>query len=133
MGFFGTFSFSHGGWSDGPSEEEPSLTVDIHDSDIATIDCRAPRCGTGRCYLGTQPREYFEDSTASDPVDLAAEARRLGEWAGEAIGSSVDAAMIRPLLAAEGVDPVDDFVEETVLRLCELLGLPTPVALSAEG
>lgn len=133
MGFFGTFTFSNGGWSDGTSEVEPSLTIDIHDSDIATVDYRAPRVGSGRCYLGTQPREYFEDPTASDPVDLAEEARRLGEWAAEATGTSVDAAVILPLLAEEGVDPADDFVEETVHRLCEILGLSMPETLSADG
>ena len=132
MGYFGTFTFARGTWS-GDVGSEPSLTIEIHDSDIATIDYRAPRSGVGRCYLGTQPREYFEDPDASDLIDVDSEARRLGEWAAEALGSPVDAALIRPLLAEEGVDPPDDFVEETVHRLCEVLGLPVPAAISADG
>jgi hypothetical protein len=43
----------------------------------------------------------------------------------------VPASQIQPLLAEEGAEePADDFVEETVMRLIQLLQLPAPNDLS---
>jgi hypothetical protein len=115
MGFFGTFEYGGG-----------SLVIDVHDSDFATVDYRSA-AGEGRCYLGFQPRDYFEDPTASDDVDLDREAAGLAGWARETLGVEVAATQIRPLLAEAGtVEPADDFVEETVARLLRLLQLPVP-------
>jgi len=42
----------------------------------------------------------------------------------------VPPSQIEPLLAADGVEePEDDFVEETVMRLIQLLDLPAPADL----
>lgn len=129
MGFFGRFVYSDGAWRDAPAEDA-FLAVDVHDSDIATVEFRCASAN-GRFYLGFQPRDYWEDADASDPVDADSEAVGLSTWAAVVLGVSVPAAQIRPLLADDGVeDPVDDFVEETVLRLIELLRLPVPDALA---
>jgi hypothetical protein len=126
---FGRFVYSDGAWRDAPAGEA-FLAVDIHDSDIATVDFRSAS-RSGRFYLGFQPRDYWEDPGASDPVDADSEAAGLSAWADEVLGVSVPAAQIRPLLAEARVeDPEDDFVEETVMRLIQLLRLPVPQALS---
>ena len=59
----------------------PTSGISVHDSDIATVGYRPSECATGRFYLGFQPRDYFEDPTASDPVDLRAEAECFSVWA----------------------------------------------------
>lgn len=128
MGFFGRFVYSDGAWRDDPAAEA-FLAIDIHDSDIATVDFR-PATAAGRFYLGFQPRDYWEDPDASDPVDADSEAAGLSSWAHEVLGVSVPAEQIRPLLAEDGVEePDDDFVEETVMRLIQLLRLPLPEGL----
>ena len=72
MGYFGTFIYRDGEWRDhGGGERE--LVLDIHDSDIATVDYRPAPPGLGRFYLGYQPRDYFDDPDASWPVDIPAE------------------------------------------------------------
>jgi hypothetical protein len=62
MGFFGTFVYADGVWSE--NDEAPSmgtsLRVDIHDSDIAQIDYRPAVIGLGRFYLSHEPATYFE-------------------------------------------------------------------------
>jgi hypothetical protein len=48
----------------------------------------------------------------------------------EVLDVRVPAAQIRPLLAEDGAEePQDDFVEQTVIRLIELLQLPVPDSL----
>jgi hypothetical protein len=134
MGLFGTFTYSAGDWTGADSPAEPSLVVDVHDSDIATVDYRPIGDGTGRCYLGFQPRVYFEDPGASPPVDNEVEARGLADWARQATGREVDPGDVLALLAPddEDADPEDLFVEETVRRLLELTGVPVPEELLPE-
>jgi len=125
MGLFLTQTFAAGKWSDGNSVVAPYLTVDIHDSDIATISYEPGPESGGLVYLGFQPRDYFEDDSASADVDLDRQAAALAAWAHGATGVTIEAASIRPLLAEDGVEePVDVFVEEAVARLLEILGLP---------
>ncbi len=130
MGYFGTFIYRDGGWRDhggGPRE----LVVDIHDSDIATIDYRPAPPGLGRFYLGYQPRDYFADPDASAPVDVPAEVQGFVGWAAETLGSAPDADDVRKLVAAEDSGPPpEDFVEDSAARLIQLLGLPLPAALA---
>ena len=129
MGFFGRFVYSDGRWHD----EEPSspyLMVDIHDSDIATVDCVAP-AATGRFYLGYEPRHYFEDPSANEPVDTRAMAEGFAAWVDQVVGASVSRRRVERLLASpQGRDPKDDFVEDTVGRLLRLAGVPLPGALN---
>ena len=134
MGLFGTFTYSAGDWTSVDSPTEPWLVIDVHDSDIATVDYRPAGDAAGRCYLGFQPRVYFEDPDASAPADNAAEARGLAHWARLATGRDVDPADVAALLAPddEDADPEDLFVEDTVRRLLELLGLPVPEELLDE-
>jgi len=128
VGFFGRFIYSDGEWRDEPAAEA-FLAIAIHDSDIATVDFRS--ASTAGCfYLGFQPKDYWADPEASKPVDADAEAARLSAWASEVLHRHVSADEIRALLAEDGVEePEDDFVEETVLRLIQLLRLPVPADL----
>jgi len=134
MGLFGRFTFSAGEWTSADSLAEPYLAVDVHDSDIATVDFRPAGDVAGRCYLGFQPRVYFEDPDASAPVDNAAAAHGLAGWARTATHREVDPDDVLALLATddEDADPEDLFVEETVRRLLELLGVPVPEELLSE-
>ena len=134
MGSFATFVFSAGEWTGQDASAEPHLVVDVHDSDIATVDYRPAGDAAGRFYLGFQPRVYFEDPEASAPIDLEAEARGFARWAQLATGRAVDPADVLPLLAPddEDADPEDLFVEDTVTRLLELTGVPVPEELTAQ-
>ncbi len=124
---FGKFAYSAGRWStDGPSAV-PFLLVDIHDSDIATVDYRAADASGGRFFLGYEPRIYFEEPDAAAPVDVRAEAEGFARWALEVAGRVVDPAEVRRLMAApDGAPPQDDVVEDTLARLLALAGLPAP-------
>jgi len=126
MGIFLTRTFAAGKWSDNDAVTAPFLTVDIHDSDIATVSYEpGPRSG-GLVYLGFQPRDYFEDEAASADVDLDGQAAALAAWAHDVTGAEVDTATIRSMLAEDHVqDPVEVFVEDAVARLLELLGVPS--------
>ncbi|MBD8057658.1 hypothetical protein IC607_01580 [Cellulomonas sp. JH27-2] len=124
-----TFVYGGGAWG-GDAGAEPSLTVEVQDGDIATIDYRPAPEGLGRFYLGFQPRDFFDDPAESEPVDLAAEAEAFAEWALLVGAVDVEAKHVRRLMAAEHVDePEDTFVEETALRLVRLVGLPIPEGL----
>jgi hypothetical protein len=126
MGFSGRFVFRQRSWVDGADTEDGDLTIDIHDSDIATL-AYEPSSGQGFFYLGFQPRDYFEDEEASARFDLDAEASAFASWANEVLDVEMPAGQIRPLLADdEEEEPDDDFVEETVGRLLSLLRLPLP-------
>jgi len=135
MGFFGRFSYVDGAWVGDEPTAEPSLVIDIHDSDIATVDYTPATGATGRFYLGVEPRIYFEDDGASAPVDTAAEARGFAEWVRRVQGRDVEPAAVEELMAVddESDEPEDAFVEETVERLLVLAGLPLPEALTAVG
>ena len=127
MGLFGKFAYSDGRWStDGPTGV-PFLLVDIHDSDVATVDYRAADATGGRFFLGYEPRFYFDEPEAATPVDTAAESAGFARWAKQATGADVDPGDVRRLMASpEGAPPADDFVEETLTRLLSLTRLPEP-------
>jgi hypothetical protein len=134
MGLFARFTHSEGQWRESEPSSEPYLSIDVHDSDIATVDYRPAQNVRGRFFLGTEPRIYFEDDTASSTVDRQAEARGLAQWARQVHGRDVDPADVLALMAAESEDdePEDVFVEETVDRLLELLGLPLPAGMPSD-
>ena len=126
MGFFGRSVYSNGCWSDA-ANGDVYLSIDIHDSDIATVTFGPTTSAQGIFYLGFQPRDYFEDPAASGPIDLEAEATAFITWATHSLGRAIAVDDIRPLLAEAAVDePEDDFVELTVERLLNLLDLPIP-------
>ena len=103
----------------------PFLLLDVHDSDVATVDYRSPDASGGRFYLGYEPRYYFDEADAGTPVDTQAEAEGFTRWVREAEGRDVDPAEVRPLLASPaGTPPEDESVEETVVRLLGLAGPP---------
>ncbi len=125
MGLFGKFAYSDGRWTRGAPTAVPFLLVDVHDSRIATVDHRRGDASGGRFFLGYEPRFYFDEVDASDPVDVDAEAQGFAAWAKEATGADVEPAELPPLLASpSGVPPTDESVELTVDRLAALAGLP---------
>ena len=130
MGYFGTFIYRDGDWREhGGTDAE--LVVDIHDSDIATIDYRPAPPGLGRFYLGFQPRDFFEDPEASRPIDVPAEVHGFVVWALRTLGHAPRPEDVRRLVAENGAEDAEDvFVEDTAARLIELLGLPLPPALA---
>jgi hypothetical protein len=133
VGYFGTFIFRDGQWQQ-RSGAGPELVVDVHDSDIATIDYRPAPPGLGRFYLGAQPRDFFADPEASQPVDVPAEVDAFVGWAEQTLGRAPEPDELRPLVAEDGTaQPEDDAVEDTVVRLLDLLGLPVPEELAEAG
>jgi hypothetical protein len=105
----------------------PFLLLDVHDSDIATIDYRAADATGGRFFLGYEPRVYFEEPDAAAPVDPQAEAEGFARWVREAEGRDVDPADVVQLMASpDGAPPPHDSVEEAVELLLGLAGLPLP-------
>jgi hypothetical protein len=125
VGLFGKFAYSDGRWSRGGPTAVPFLLVDVHDSGFATVDHRRADASGGRFFLRYEPRFYFAEADASDPVDVDAEAEGFAAWAKEATGTDLDPAEVRPLLASpEGEPPTDESVELTVDRLAALAGLP---------
>jgi hypothetical protein len=136
VGYFGTFIYTDGQWNETAdvSARSPYLRVDIHDSDIATIDYNPAGVGSGRFYLGFEPAIYFEDPEASQPVDADAEVGGLSVWAEEVVGESVQSDRVRTLLAdPTGADPVEVFVEDSVVKLLAALGLPVPTSLQGNA
>jgi hypothetical protein len=125
VGLFGKFAYSAGRWRRGGPSAVPFLLVDVHDSDIATIDYRFADASGGRFFLGYEPRVYFEEPDGADPVDTLAEADGFARWAKEAEDTDVDPADVQQLMAApDGAPPADEVVEETVDKLLVLAGLP---------
>jgi hypothetical protein len=103
----------------------PFLLIDVHDSDLATVDYRAADASGGRFFLGYEPRIYFEEPDGADPVDTHAEAEGFARWAREAGGTEVDPVEVQRLMASpDGAPPGDEVVEETVGKLLALAGLP---------
>ncbi|USX50989.1 hypothetical protein [Lentzea sp. HUAS12] len=150
VGFFGTYAYEHGQWktlSEGelPPLAEPSLWIDIHDSDITSVVYTPAGPGTGVAYLGLTPRTYFENPNASDPTDTLREAAGLAAWWAEVHGGGDVPAKQAELLAylAEDEDPEDFaldeaedideeavFVEVKTRRFLTALDLPLPEGLS---
>ena len=128
MGRFATLVYSDGQWSEKPTSHS-YLSIEIHDSDIATVDYRPVLSGSGRFYLGYEPREYFDDPTASAPVDRNRELQAMVEWTSQVLGRKVDSDALAALLATLGAEPADDLVEDTVEKFLGLLGLSTPTTL----
>lgn len=128
MGLFATFVFADGEWGF-DAEATPRLVAKVHDSDFVDVEyAPALADGSGRCYVGFEPRHYFEDETASDPVDVAAEARGLAAWAADVRGVVADPEAISSMLASpDAADEAPDvFVEAALVRLTQALGLPIP-------
>src|SRR5215218_5829920 len=124
---FATFAFSEGRWTRGRPTAVPFLLLDVHDSDVATVDYRSADATGGRFYLGYEPRFYFDEADAGSPVDTEAEAEGFSRWLRDAEGRDVDPAEVRPLLASPtGTAPVAETVEITVERLLGIAGLPLP-------
>lgn len=126
MGNFETSVYESGSWMDDEATDEWQLRISVHDSDIATVEYRPSECAMGRFYLGFQPRDYFEDPAASDPVDLRAEAECFSVWASTVAGRDVPAEELMAMMAAEDIEPEDAFVEDTVILLLTRLGLALP-------
>lgn len=115
MGFFGTYLYDGRGWAEHDVQQAvelpvPSLLVDIHDSDIATIRYRPTYDGSGVVYLGHTPRMYFEEEDASVRTDTTREAAALAAWWGEhGTGGDVMAKQAEILTyLAEDLDTFDD-------------------------
>ena len=127
VGLFGTFAYSRRRWEKGRPTAVPFLLVDVHDSDVATIDYRSADASGGRFFLGYEPRFYFDEPGAGTPVDTGAEAEGFAAWVRDAEGREIDPADVRPLLASpDGAPPADDLVEETVAKLLAVAGIPAP-------
>jgi hypothetical protein len=127
VGYFGKLAYSAGRWSTGGPTAVPFLLIDVHDSDVATVDYRAADATGGRFFLGYEPRFYFDESEAADPVDTRTEADGFTRWVLDAEGKTIDPDEVEQLMASpSGAPPEDDVVEETVERLLTLAGLPLP-------
>ena len=126
MGRSGVFAYSDGRWARGRPTAVPFLLVDVHDSDLATVDYRFADATGGRFYLGYEPRVYFDEPDAAPPVDTAEEAAGFARWAREAAERDLDPADVLQLMAGAsgGTPPADEVVELTVDRLVALAGLP---------
>lgn len=125
MGLFATLAYSDGRWSSGRPTAVPFLLVDVHDSDLATIDYRFADATGGRFFLGYEPRVYFEQPDAAPPVDVPTEAAGFARWAREATDRDVAPDEVQRLMAdPDGAPRGDEVVEETVDRLVALAGLP---------
>ena len=129
MGNFEQFAYVGGEWVDEVVGDR-WLHIEIHDSDFATVTYSPAPGELGRFYLGTEPRDYFDDPTASEPVELDGESAAFAQWANETLGANVTVAVIRGELAAVEQDESPDvFVEDAVLRLLAILQLDVPPAL----
>jgi hypothetical protein len=125
VGYFGKLAYSAGRWSAGRPTAVPFLLLDVHDSRIATVDYRCADATGGRFHLGYEPRTYFEEPEAADPVDTGREAVGFARWVREAEGRDIDADDVQRLMASpDGAPPRDEQVEVTVDRLVALAGLP---------
>jgi hypothetical protein len=131
VGFFGRFVYTDGAWREVAISAE-YLVIDIHDSSIATLhDAPVLNGSSGRCFLGYEPRHYFEDETASQPVDPAPEASRLVSWALHMTSARPSFYAVQSLLAhPDGAVPADVFLEDAAEKLIRLLGISLPPDLA---
>lgn len=153
VGFFGSYVFDGSTWhrfdpdSDRwPDIAAPWLSVSIHDSDIATVRYEPGGPGSGTAYLGSTPRVYFGDESASAPADMLREAEGLASWLARQQGRR-DEIDLRDLIAsfladdipeqrlhvdtdvvadAGDLDDAEIFVEVKVSRFLRAVGLPVP-------
>jgi hypothetical protein len=133
MGFFGEFTYSGGQWHEVDTAVEPFVTIKIHDSDIAIVDYRPAFGAEGQFFLGTEPRIYFEDDRIA-PVDRTAESSAFARWLQVATGREIEPNAIAVFLPLdEDEEPQDVFVEETVERFLQAVGLPVPPGLTDVG
>jgi hypothetical protein len=153
VGFFGGFVFDRREWHDWdpdagtvPLVDEPWLSLLIHDSDITTIAYAPSGSGSGVAYLGTTPRVYFGDATASAPTNTELEADALARWLTQSGRARDDAdeqrvrdtivgylATDEPSRSGDvdtDLDDADVFVEIKTVRLLRSIGLPVPEALA---
>ena len=129
MGLFLETYYADGTWGAEPTGNR-WLGIRIHDSDFATVTYSPAPAILGLFYLGFQPRDYFENPSESGDVLIEAEAQALASWASP---TTPDKDALAALMAADGVEePIDDFVEDTVVTLLGLLGLPLPPELVVE-
>lgn len=130
MGLMARWTYHDGRWRDGEHRRAPYLVVDVHDSDIAIVEFAPAADEHDWLCLGYEPRDYFERPDMHPPLDRERAARGFATWVREVTGGEVDAAEVRALLAVRSDEPpLDDFAEETLLRLLALAGLPVPPEL----
>jgi hypothetical protein len=132
-GFFGSYVYAGGVWSEVDPEAEdgvppePYMVVMFYDSDIAMIRYAPAGVGAGEAYLGHAPRAYFGDPSAPAAGDTAVEAAGLAAWA-QSFGASPAPGAIERFLASDDVrdDAPDEdvFVETKTARFLQTLGLP---------
>jgi hypothetical protein len=149
VGFFGSYVFDGNAWhgydpdsGQMPDIAGPWLSVDIHDSDIATVRYEPPGPGSGTAYLGFTPMVYFGSESALAPTDVRREAGGLAFWLARQQGRS-DEPELRQLIAsflaedfagpqagpgddADDLDEAHIFVEIKVSELLKAVGLPVP-------
>jgi hypothetical protein len=104
----------------------PSLLIVIHDSDIAALTFSPGPPRGDSFFLGYEPSDYFQDPRASLPVDHRAVAAAFADWVRDATYHKVSKNAVRALMARPGKEPEDAFVEDTVARLLNLVGLAAP-------
>jgi len=132
LGFFGTFTYGQGNWAEGTPTADTYLTIDIHDSDIATVRYASTgEDASGEFYLGIHRHDYFADASAGVAVDVEREAAGLAAWAERVVGSCPDPTQIAALMPRGGSDeePQFVFVEGAVQALQGKLGIPPPPGL----
>lgn len=129
MGYFGTWTYSNAAWVEGGPSSDDSLSIEIHERDIATIRFGPTSSTVAGClYLGIHPSDDFGDESAGMDVDVGREAEALAIWAEHAGGSRPNAESVATLVVRKGGDdePTSDFVEEAVHALIAEIGIPDP-------
>ncbi|MCP2271133.1 hypothetical protein [Actinokineospora diospyrosa] len=106
------------------------LTLDVFDSDLASVRYFPNGPGAGVAYLGHTPRAYFGEDEASEPTDVRREAAGLAAWwaatggAGDTAGKADEIAGL--LAADDGSHEGETFVEDQAARFLAALGVPLP-------
>src|SRR5690242_8201290 len=111
MGFFGRYVFDGRTWHDidpGSDQtldiEAPWLSVDIYDSDFATVCYEPPGPGSVTVYLGNTPRTYFVNESASAPTNVVRVADGLASWLAQQQGNSVSAKLLQFIASVVALD-----------------------------
>lgn len=135
MGQFVTYFYVGKKWqTTKPRLRKASLSIEIHDSDIATVEYAPSGRGAGRFYVGVHPRDYFGDSSAGDSVNEEAEVDGIASWASVVTQTKPDRDRLLTLIAKEGdeAEPEFVFVEEAVGALLRELGVAVPTELEPQ-